>query len=70
MQSFVGHTTTVCSACGRVIDPKEPRDKLIRFDHGGRVQFLLDGKVPLGKDGKPQSSRQENLQVTFWAGKR
>lgn len=31
----------------------------------GRVQFLIDGKLPLDKAGKPQSSRQENLQVTF-----
>ena len=33
----------------------------------GRVPFLLDGKPPLDKHGKPQSSRQENLQVTFHA---
>ena len=34
----------------------------------GRVQFLLDGKVPLDKQGRAQSSRQENLQITFWPG--
>ena len=34
----------------------------------GRVQFLIDGKLPLDKQGRPQSSRQENLQVTFHRG--
>jgi hypothetical protein len=34
----------------------------------GRVQFLLDGELPLSKNGKPQSSRQPNMRVTLWPG--
>jgi len=31
-----------------------------------RPQFLLDGKLPLDKDGKVMGARQDHMVVVFW----
>lgn len=31
-----------------------------------RPSFLLDGKIPLGSDGKPMGGRQPHMIVVFW----